>query len=181
MTRIQKYTIPAIMSFVAYATGILFDSYWEPFFLAGFSLHSFTYLGLCRFVQEENVKGPFNLLFNAHLAMVVALALLFYFVSGNVDGDSAVFYTVYAVLLFTITGGYIVAKIVAGALIVTQRHISIGSTMIVSAIALCYYFGTRIVNFLPDELNWMIPKMLCLTFAVELVTILIATKKIKQP
>lgn len=127
------------MSCVVFAIGTLFDSFWEPFFLAGFSLQAFTYLGLCRFLEDKKAKGPFSLLFNAHLVMVIALALLFYFVSGNVDDDSAVLYTVYAV-------------------------------------ALCYYFGTRIVNFLPEELNWTIPKALCLTSAAELITIMLSTK-----
>ena len=85
MTRIQKYTIPTLMSCVVFAIGTLFDSFWEPFFLAGFSLQAFTYLGLCRFLEDNKAKGPFSLLFNAHLVMVIALALLFYFVSGNVD------------------------------------------------------------------------------------------------
>ena len=150
MTRKQKYTIPTLMSCVVFAIGTLFDSFWEPFFLAGFSLQAFTYLGLCRFLEDKKAKGPFSLLFNAHLVMVIALALLFYFVSGNVDGDSAVLYTVYSN--------------------------SVGSTMIISAIALCYYFGTRIVNFLPEELNWTIPKALCLTSAAELITIMLSTK-----
>ena len=176
MTRIQKYTIPTLMSCVVFAIGTLFDSFWEPFFVAGFSLQAFTYLGLCRFLGDNKAKGPFSLLFNAHLVMVIALALLFYFVSGNVDDDSAVLYTVYAVALFTVTGGYIVSKIVAGAFIVGQRQIAVGSTMILSAIALCYYFGTRIVNFLPEELNWTIPKALCLTSAAELITIMLSTK-----
>ena len=43
MTRIQKYTIPTLMSCVVFAIGTLFDSFWEPFFLAGFSLQAFTY------------------------------------------------------------------------------------------------------------------------------------------
>lgn len=83
MTRIQKYTIPTLMSCVVFAIGTLFDSFWEPFFLAGFSLQAFTYLGLCRFLEDNKAKGPFSLLFNAHLVMVIALALLFYFVSAT--------------------------------------------------------------------------------------------------
>ena len=57
MTRIQKYTIPTLMSCVVFAIGTLFDSFWEPFFLAGFSLQAFTYLGLCRFLEDNKAKG----------------------------------------------------------------------------------------------------------------------------
>lgn len=56
MTRIQKYTIPTLMSCVVFAIGTLFDSFWEPFFLAGFSLQAFTYLGLCRFWKTTRRK-----------------------------------------------------------------------------------------------------------------------------
>lgn len=176
MTHIQKYTIPTVMSCAAFGVGTLFDTFWEPFFMAGFAIQSLTYLGLCRFLEEKKARGPFSLLFNAHLAMVIALALLFYFVSGNVDDDSTVFYAIFAAALFMVVSAYIVAKIVAGALIVNQRHACLGISMIASSIALCYYFGTRIVNFLPDELYWTIPKALCITSAVELIAIALSTK-----
>ena len=46
------------MSCVVFAIGTLFDSFWEPFFLAGFSLQAFTYLGLCRFLEDNKANTP---------------------------------------------------------------------------------------------------------------------------
>ena len=175
MNDLQKYVRPTLLCVIFMVVGI-FYAQWSIPFLTGMVALAFSYWGLANYAHEEQVKGPFMLLFYSHLVPVALLIAQLVLMLAGVHFLSQAGYVVTAVvwIFIALTGTHMVAKVVAGAYFIRKQKRRLGIAMIACALVLCVYSAFMVVNIIPPSVAYFMPKLLCLAYGVEALFIYLA-------